>query len=310
MNVAFHSNQLNMRGTEVALYDYALYNEEILGNKSSIISNAQAELSSLDKFEKRFEVFLYDEFKESIKFVEQRKVDSVYFIKAGQVDHKVIPGVQNCIHAVFQYKEKHGEKWAYVSDWLAETMGMPGEYVPHVVKMPMPVRDYRDKLNIPRSALVIGRYGGINDFDLPIAMQAVYTAVQQRSDLFFVFMNTRPFCNHEQVKFVEGTYNMQHKSDFINTCDYMIHARNHGESFGLAICEFLFHNKPVITYNGGWDQHHIKLMGDRGIYYSSAMDLITILLNIKRGERADVFDLVQKFAPKPVMKIFQDKFLS
>ena len=103
---------------------------------------------------------------------------------------------------------------------------------------------------------------------------------------------------------------MQHKSDFINTCDYMIHARNHGESFGLAICEFLFHNKPVITYNGGWDQHHIKLMGDRGIYYSSAMDLITILLNIKRGERADVFDLVQKFAPKPVMKIFQDKFLS
>ena len=29
-NVAFHSNQLGIRGTEVALYDYALYNETIL----------------------------------------------------------------------------------------------------------------------------------------------------------------------------------------------------------------------------------------------------------------------------------------
>jgi len=36
--VAFHSNELNVRGTNVALYDYALYNEELLGNKSFIIS--------------------------------------------------------------------------------------------------------------------------------------------------------------------------------------------------------------------------------------------------------------------------------
>jgi len=34
--IAFHSNQLSIRGTEVALYQYAKYNEEILGNKSVI----------------------------------------------------------------------------------------------------------------------------------------------------------------------------------------------------------------------------------------------------------------------------------
>jgi hypothetical protein len=36
--VAFLSNKLTLRGTEVALYDYADYNEKILGNKSIIIT--------------------------------------------------------------------------------------------------------------------------------------------------------------------------------------------------------------------------------------------------------------------------------
>jgi hypothetical protein len=36
--IAFLSNKLTLRGTEVALYDYADYNEKILGNKSVIIT--------------------------------------------------------------------------------------------------------------------------------------------------------------------------------------------------------------------------------------------------------------------------------
>jgi hypothetical protein len=36
--IAFLSNNLTLRGTEVALYDYADYNEKILGNKSIIIT--------------------------------------------------------------------------------------------------------------------------------------------------------------------------------------------------------------------------------------------------------------------------------
>ncbi len=30
MKIAFHSNQLGLRGTDVALYDYAFYNREVL----------------------------------------------------------------------------------------------------------------------------------------------------------------------------------------------------------------------------------------------------------------------------------------
>jgi hypothetical protein len=36
--VAFLSNKITLRGTEVAIYDYAHYNETLLGNKSIIIT--------------------------------------------------------------------------------------------------------------------------------------------------------------------------------------------------------------------------------------------------------------------------------
>lgn len=38
MKIAFLSNKITMRGTEVAMYDYADYNESILGNNSVIIT--------------------------------------------------------------------------------------------------------------------------------------------------------------------------------------------------------------------------------------------------------------------------------
>ncbi len=37
--VAFHLYQMSERGTEISTYDYARFNETILGNKSIIIAN-------------------------------------------------------------------------------------------------------------------------------------------------------------------------------------------------------------------------------------------------------------------------------
>ena len=41
--ISFHSNQLSLRGTEIALFAYAKYNEEILGNKS-LFDNPNSEI--------------------------------------------------------------------------------------------------------------------------------------------------------------------------------------------------------------------------------------------------------------------------
>lgn len=42
LTIAFHSNQLQIRGTEVALYDYALHNEAVLTRNSVIAYNADS----------------------------------------------------------------------------------------------------------------------------------------------------------------------------------------------------------------------------------------------------------------------------
>ena len=36
MKIGFHTNHLSLRGTEIAVYDYALHNQELLGNESVI----------------------------------------------------------------------------------------------------------------------------------------------------------------------------------------------------------------------------------------------------------------------------------
>ena len=298
--IGFHSNQLGIRGTEVALYDYALYNEEILGNKSYIISSSAGDLQTLGKFQKRFEVFLYESFKDTFKFAENKQIDSMYFIKAGDNDGKLMPYAKNLIHAVFQNKQPHGDRYAYVSQWLAEQMGIPQNYIPHIVQLPAPQKSYRSKLNISQDSIIIGRHGGFNDFDLPFAHSAIYKALECRKDLFFVFMNTRPFGPaHSNILFVDGTYNLQHKSDYINTCDYMLHARQHGESFGLAISEFLFHDKPVISWSDGLDKNHIRILGNKGLWYQD-----------KSNAQAGIYkDLVKEFAPNNVMNKFKEVFL-
>ena len=62
-NIAFHSNQLGIRGTN-SIYIYAKNNQTILKNKSFIISDKNNDLQALKKFEDRFDVFLYDNFEE------------------------------------------------------------------------------------------------------------------------------------------------------------------------------------------------------------------------------------------------------
>jgi DNA integrity scanning protein DisA with diadenylate cyclase activity len=74
MRIAFHSEQLGIRGTEVALYDYALYFEEILKGKAFIISNANADLATLEKFQNRFDVFLYQNFLEVSEYLAENNI--------------------------------------------------------------------------------------------------------------------------------------------------------------------------------------------------------------------------------------------
>lgn len=310
--VGFHSNELNERGTNVAMFDYAKYNEEILGNKSYIISNAKADLTALKKFKSRFEVFLYNDFRECESFAKDKHIEYVYYVKAGDRDGRIIPGCKSCIHAVFQHKDVHGDAYMYISKWLAQKMMLPNNYVPYMVDMPQPTLSLREKLNISEDKIIIGRHGGYTEFDLPFVYSSISETLKQRDDIYFVFMNTKPFMErHSNVIHIEGTYNMQHKSNYINTCDYMLHGRYMGESFGLALSEFLFHGKPVIAWSGGQDQNHREILKDKGLWYTTENDLTDLLVKLKKEgiHSSDYKNLVSEFTPEKVMKRFNEMFL-
>lgn len=313
-NIAFHSNQLCLRGTEVAMFDYADGNEKFLDNISYILSDKKSNLDALPKFQKRFtdRIFLYDDFSECEKFCDENNIKDVYFAKAGSNDGKLIKSTKNHIHAVFQEKDLHGNSYCYISKWLANKMGLPGSFVPYIVNLPKPIKTLKKELNIDEDNIVIGRHGGYDQFNLIFVHKAIKKILKKRNDIVFLFMNTKPFINHKNVMYLQPNFDLKYKSNFIHTCDYMLHGREMGETFGLAIAEFLFHNKPVISWRGGRDQNHVDLLGDKGILYDDKKALIKILKNLKKNNYPLGYykNIVDEFLPENVMKIFNDQFLS
>jgi glycosyltransferase involved in cell wall biosynthesis len=307
MKIAFHSNQLGIRGTEVALYDYALGNRDILRNESIIISDINSDLTTLEKFKSQFPVYLYNNFSEVESIIEQENIDAVYYIKAGFDDGKLVNNAKNLVHAVFKHKEPHGEVYAYISKWLSDEMSN-GElpYVPHMVNLPKHKLNYRDDFNLS-SEVVVGWYGG-NNFEIPFARQAVIDIAKKRKDIVFLFMNQDPFCNLENVIFIEGTIDLDEKVAFINTCDAMVHARKRGETFGLTIAEFSSNNKPIITYKDSPERNHNIILGDKGLYYSNYQELYNILdtFTVMPGE----YNCYQNYTPEKVMEQFKKVFLN
>lgn len=306
MKIAFHSNQLCIRGTEIALYDYALGNRDILGNESIIISDAHSDLTTLDKFKMQFPVYLYNNFSEVEQIVEQEGVDAVYWIKAGFNDGKLVRNAKNLIHSVFKYNEPHGDVYAYVSEWLANEMSngkLP--YVPHMVNLPKHDLNYKLQLGL-QDKYVVGWYGGDN-FELPFAKQAVIDIAKRRDDITFLFMNCTPFSNEPNIYFIKGTHDLNEKVAFINTCNAMIHSRERGETFGLTIAEFSTFEKPIITYLNSPERNHINILGDKGFYYTNYAELYEILLHVDSTVKG--YNCYIEFTPENVMNKFKKVFL-
>jgi hypothetical protein len=313
LKIAFHSNQLGLRGTEVALYDYALGNEEILNNQSIIISDLNSDLSSLNKFENRFKVILYNNFSEVEKIVEEENIDAIYYIKAGYNDGRLINNTKNLIHSVFQYYDPHGDKYSYVSQWLSKKMtNNEDNFVPHIINLPDIKDNYRELLNIPLTSLVFGRYGGYEEFNYEWVHSTVEKIAKENPDIFFLFMNTRQFCKSlPNIIHMKSTYDLKEKTIFINTCDALLHGRNNGETFGLTIGEFLHQDKPVISCPQGEDKGHVIMLQDKGIWYDNSEELYNILISFKRTTPIGYYkELVKDYTPKKVMDKFKKIFLS
>jgi hypothetical protein len=312
MKILFHTHTLNYRGTAVAVYDYAKYNEEILGNESVIAyysdtpyeKDMGTEPDSLNKIKSRFEVREWSHGASMDKMCEG--IDMAYFIRAGHAE----PLPTNCktaVHSVFQFNDPHGDVYAYISEWLSRTMSNNSiPYVPHIVTLPEPNGSYRERFNL-EGKMVIGRYGGFYKFDIPFVRKAVKEVLEKSPNHVFLFVNTMPFMKHERVIYLDSLVDVQKKSNYLNTCDAFLHARTDGESFGLALCESLFMNKPTLAWNGGRDRHHIDLLKGTGLLYDE-QNVVEKILSVKDFS-GDYRSIVKQFGPEPVMSRFKEVFI-
>lgn len=334
--VLFHTNQLSLRGTEVALFDYAYYNQALFGNISIIATPRVAthDAAVIQKFQEHFEVVFYTDITELNQIASQKQADVFYALKAGKNDGVMVKGVKNCIHAVFRFYEPHGDVYAYVSQWLSHEMSAgKSPYVPHMINLPEENGNLREELGIPAEAIVFGRYGGMDTFDLKFVKRAVYNIAARHPDKYFLFMNTDNFIQQKDyyksgwknkllgsifysqnefrnIIFLEGNADSVYKVKFINTCDAMLHARTQGESFGIACGEFSIKGKPVITCDADFvpERSHIDILGKDGFYYRNYGDIIQLLSRFNRHLIKDS-PYSREFNPVTVMQKFKQVFL-
>ena len=315
MNVAFHSNSMSLRGSENALWDYANLNKTILGNHSVICYPAKmedTENSTFSKWKARFPLVPYRTKVELTSKLKEREVDILYQIKPGSYDGFVVPGIKNCIHSMFLSDEFHGDSFAYVSRWCSKVMtGREESFVPHFVPKLESKENMRVELGIPSEATVFGRHGGNDTFNIPFVWQVVVEHARKFPRDHFLFLNTRLIRGTEKlsnVHYLPATVDPVEKAKFIATCDAMLHARWHGETFGLAVGEFAVLGKPVITFSESREKAHLEMLGNQALLYRHASELTKMLRNFRphrtQGTEYEIFG-----DPKTVMKLFQKKFL-
>lgn len=321
MKIGFLNNQIDNRGTGNALFDYAHYNEEILGNKSFIYTMnwGNADKQMQEKLEKRFGKITSAGFLLS----GDDKLDALYHIKYGTDDGLRFP-IPYLVHAVFDAKQIHGDAYMAISAWLAHRdISIENQWyfhvVPHIIHPHNSAAgNLREELGIPKDAIVFGRHGGADSFDIPFVWNSITRTKMARPDVYFLFLgNQIPIFKadhwYDRIIELKPTADPNYKHKFINTCDAMLHARARGETFGIAVGEFDVANRPIITFGQSGEKAHLNHI-KRPVLYFSEQGLFDILTNWEEIERHLPYDNgdegYSQFTPARVMHDFRRFFLN
>jgi len=316
MKIAFHDNTLCLRGTTVAIYDWAYWTRHYLGVEPIIMFNLNNNFNDkgvIEKFEKEFPVFGYEDKSQIDYILSKNKCDAFLMEKGGEPDGVISSVSKNLVNAISGWWKPdwiHGDVYAMGSKWLSKITDYKIPYVPYIVHLPDHDMDMRDELGIPKDALVFGRNGGWDTFDLQFVKQSIVETLEKRKDIWFLFQYTEPFYEHERIIYLEPTADLNEKVRFINTTDAMIHARNIGESFGLSCAEFSIRNKPVITYYNSIERNHIDTLNEKGIYYENREDIDHIFKNLDKKEINSLeWNCYQEYSPEKVIQKFKEVYL-
>ena len=315
ITIGFHDYSLSERGTSIALYDYAYYNQQMYNNNSIIFFNKNSPQNNkevIEKFTKYFKCYAYDNIDELDDIIISEQINYFYNINNGVAhENRLVRNCPNLIHAVFTV-DPYGDKYATVSKYLADKhKKYDVQYVPHMINLPECNKNMRNELNIPDDAIVLGRHGGYYQFDITIVHTVIKEFLKRNQNVYFLFVNTNNFYSHPRIIYLNQIIDLYQKVKFINTCDAMIHARSDGETFGLSIGEFSILNKPIITCVSFNENAHITELGDKAIIYNTGEELFNILCNIKEIINSkDNWRAYTEYKPDIVMKKFMNVFIN
>jgi len=313
--IAYHTPQIDVRGSCTALYDYAVHMRKFYNITGIIISPkiANHDELAISKFSNSFPIHFYsnDMICEIDQIIEQEDCNYLYCIKYGTDDGVYSSIVPTGVHCVFDMSQPHGDIYVAVSSTLAEKLGNVGNFVPHMIslKPSLTKENMRSCLGIPNNAVVFGRHGGTDTFDLHFVRDVISIIVQRNDNIYFVFVNTPVFVDHPQVIFLDKIIDNDIKNKFINTCDAHIEAGSLGHSFGLSCGEFAINGKQIITYESAslWNRAHLDILGDDAIIFRNAQDFYDIITGFIPRELTS--NPYREYLPKEVTKQFYNTFI-
>lgn len=322
VSIGFFVRHFSERGTEVAIYDYAKYNEDMLGNQSYIICWSRKTLlqyglqvvsNSYDKFKRRFPVLEIDRIEDITRLIDGHKLDVFYTLTHGGVDYYQFSNKQiwkNCKtikHTVLRTDYPESDMYCCISNWMNTRFGSSYPVLPHMIDIPNVEGNLREILAIPKDAIVYGRYGSSDTFSIPFVYEVIDKITQQNDHIYFLFMNTPLFCSpRKNIIHLPYETALDKKVLFINTCDAMIHARADGETFGLSCGEFAIKQKNIITGISYFNNGHLQILQDKAIIYYDKQSLEDILLHFEIYKRDMSTNPYQQYTPQKVMEIFDN----
>jgi hypothetical protein len=208
--------------------------------------------------------------------------------------------------------QPHGDVYAAVSETLAKKYNN-NLFVPHMIglRCSETKENLREKLNIPKEAIVFGRYGGMDTFNLYSVYNAILRIIHERNDIYFLFINTPVFIQHPQVIYLDKIIEDEDKNIFINTCDAHLECSNLGHTFGLSIGEFSVNNKPIICFNGDiWNRCHLDILGEKAILFKTEEEFYNIITTFDKDKYVNIdLNCYKEYNPEQVMEMFKKVFI-
>jgi hypothetical protein len=334
MKIGFLDNQINERGATLQVFLYATYARDILGHSVAIVYPNIRYMYDESVWTRRKNVWLshvLPRYRRKMKVPFDQKMadrivqggielkpmdldgdfsqfDALYHYKHGSDDAFRPRGTRYWVHACSSHDAKaHGDRYVAVSKWLGRLYHVP--YVPHLVECANETGNLRQELGIPSDAFVFARYGGRSTFDLPWAWDVISQTLAQSKNIYFLFANTDVKLRHERILDLPTIYDPVQKRRFINTSDAMLHAREGGEAFGIAVGEFARCSKRILTYGKSAETAHIEMLRNP-VCYNNAAELKHAIDMVASGDAPpEDGGEYQDCTPEKVMKMFDEAFV-